>query len=919
MKAYSIQTRVIVPASAIAIAIITLLSWHLGIRELERLELSVERELEKLTYTSIQELQSLSRLSAGEELTSIAKNLLSSPTINSVSLFNANKTLLVRKGESFGRKQVVRSFPKASATLSDLSGDTLYIIPIHLTNSTAGDGLPDGWLMLEPRSSYYTRSKAESIQHGVGYFILLSAITIVLLRILVKRITTPISQIAETIENVMEGDLTQRVSPKKSRELIALETGVNRLTSLLRQTESAMKTEIKKTTEDLRETLETIEVQNVELDIARKQAVLANRTKSEFLANMSHEIRTPLNGIIGFTNLLLKSPLSQRQKEHLSTIRKSSEILLMIINDILDFSKIEAGKLLLEKGRIEVRDLIDDVVMMMAPTAHSKNLELVHLHYQDVPKEITGDSLRIKQVVTNLVNNAIKFTQAGEVVIRVMLHEQEFDESQEAIKISVTDTGVGLSRAQQHSIFKAFSQADASTARNYGGTGLGLTICKKLIEQMGGVIGFDSELGKGSTFWFTLPIEKSSHVPAEPDSNVLSGKRCLCFEKSGAPKLALQHLLNHWSLAYEFCDTLDDLSDKATQAYDMICIALDRRALYQDSSLELIRRLKDAGHSVVLITPTLEDYTGEILGLASVHIIKPLTYQRFYNGLCELFIDTPAQVESHHYQTQIRLSSPHRVLVVDDNDINLMLIKSILVELGIDSDGAKDGFEALRLCESYQYPVVFMDIQMPGMDGIQTMKKLRQTVPAYKQSTIIALTAYALPQEKQSFLAQGFNALITKPVREQEIVETLELYLPECNVETQVIEANPELDEPDETLKEISPLKAIDRDEGIHLCNGNAALADEFLAKLMSRLPNERDQIQALLLAKEWSTLEALVHKLHGACHYCGVPMLREATRIAEHALKVKADDLESCIDRLLAAIEQLLSQKEPEAVNHDS
>ena len=903
MKPYTLQTRILVPTCVVMLGIILIVVWHLCYRQLIQIDAHYLAQLDQLTFTSRSLLDDSSKGLDTEHLNQVASELSSSPTVFSVAFLDRNQRVLVYQGNRPSGKQLASRFPEEQGELVGEGRMTTYIAPFGKQNIGSNEhpkAVPLGWLLLEPDNGQYVRDRSSAIQQALGYFVMLSAICIVLVRYLAYRITDPIREISETLEHIREGDLNQRVRPKKSAELVALESGVNHLANRLRQTEAAMKLEIKKTTEDLRETLETIEVQNVELDIARKQAVLANRTKSEFLANMSHEIRTPLNGIIGFTNLLLKSPLRNRQKEHLLTIRKSSEILLLIINDILDFSKIEAGKLLLEKGLLEVRELIDDVVMMMAPTAHSKNLELVYLHYQDVPDHIIGDSLRIKQVITNLVNNAIKFTQAGEVVIRVMLHESETDEQQEYIKVSVSDTGVGLSRAQQHSIFKAFSQADASTARNYGGTGLGLTISKKLIEQMGGSIGFDSELGKGSTFWFTLPYESAEVSEPMESYQALSQLKAVCYEKTAASRLALEHLLNRWRVRYQFVNSLDQISQKLSELSnedkpDLVFLSLDKSIARSNRASALLEELQSEPSKTVVITPTLGDYDIPVLELADAHVIKPLTHKRVYRSLVELVSDAGPEQEQV-LSNRTRLASPNKVLVVDDNEINLALICSLLEQLGIDHDYANDGFEAIRLCQSTFYPVIFMDIQMPGMDGIQTMKKLRSEIAQYQESCIVALTAYALPAEQESFLQQGFDALITKPIREEQLVDTLLAHLPDCarfDASEDLDETEePEIDRPVSEFGEHN-VEVVDFHEGINLCNGNAELAEELLLKLMVRLPEERELISQLVAQNNRTELEHRVHKLHGACHYCGLPQLRKAARELEHALKVQETDIE--------------------------
>jgi len=321
-----------------------------------------------------------------------------------------------------------------------------------------------------------------------------------------RNITRPILALAEGIDKIKSGALNTRVKITAYRELEILESGINTMAQTLEFAHTELQNKVEQATLSLRRTLETIEVQNVELEIARRTAEKANKIKSEFLADMSHEIRTPLNGVVGFANLMQKTELNTKQQEYISIIQKSANNLLAIINDILDFSKIEAGKLRMEHTPMDVRDCITETFNLLAPRAQEKNIALIPMVYSDVPNHFLGDPLRVKQIITNLVNNAIKFTEQGSVTVRVILEHETY--SHTTLRISVSDTGIGIGLENQKSLFQAFNQMRTDTTRKFGGTGLGLVICKKLVEQMGGDIHVESEYGKGATFWFTLPVEK---------------------------------------------------------------------------------------------------------------------------------------------------------------------------------------------------------------------------------------------------------------------------------------------------------------------------------------------------------------------------------------------------------------------------
>jgi len=889
--------------------------------------------------------ESLSRqLAAGSEyglftanrslLSSLSNALLEEQDVRSITFFGSDGSRLLHTGP--GSSETVQSdeLTAEHATRISRKNSTRFITPVFLQDLMIESMLdpdarqsmsnlrePLGWVVVEMS---HIRTEKETYKALLISLLLILGGVILSMAIalrLSRAFTNPVFELNEAVAKLKEGKLDTRVYTGAGPEFEQLESGLNAMAEELSKAQAEMQQNIDQATEDLRETLETIEIQNIELDFARKEALEASRIKSEFLANMSHEIRTPLNGIIGFTELLLKSPLPRQQRDHLSTIRKSSEILLTIINDILDFSKIEAGKLILDRVPFQLRDIVEEVMVMLAPAAHAKNLDLVPLVYNDVPDNIMGDPLRVKQVITNLVNNAIKFTQTGEVVLRASLEEEETDTNRVTLRLSITDSGVGLSRAQQQSLFNAFSQADASTARQYGGTGLGLAISKRLVEEMGGKIGLESELGKGSTFWFTLTSELATSGEAIAPRDALRGERVIYLEQQKTTGLAVEHLLRDWGMVVDRVASPGALQEhieeaqKSQAGYAVAIVGITRHLLNSSQYCGLVRTLEiERDCRTLLLTPTLETHDTPLSGLASGHLTKPVCRDSLYDELLLLVhgINSSGRVPEYEISTnRVTTANVPRVLAVDDNDANLKLVMTLLEDCQLDAEGASSGFEALSKARQKPFDLVFMDMQMPGMDGVETTARLREMDTGNHRTPIIALTAHALADEQERLTKQGFDGYMPKPISSGQLTDIIHEYTGYVCPKSG---SNGRLPVPEvrDTRRALRPSTrkmqqdCVSVEESIQLAAGKADLAEELFSMLLEQVHVDRERIPELWTNDNMDELLECVHKLHGATRYCGVPELRAAANHLETAIKCSAPDLEHQKDQLLSAMERL-------------
>ncbi|OBT27158.1 two-component sensor histidine kinase BarA [Vibrio tasmaniensis ZS-17] len=902
MTRYGLRARVITLTLAPTLIIGLLLSAFFSFNRYQDLEGQVVNTgtsiIEPLAIASASGMQLESRESV-RQLISYAHRK-NSNLVRSIAVFDDRHELFVTSNfhPDFESLTYPKDKPIPHLSSSNLLDNTLILrTPIiaegQYINSANGQSQANqaiGYIAIELDLSSLRLQQYQEVFSAFLVLILGLGLSGVFAFRLMHDVTQPITHMKNMVDRIRRGHLDVRIEGKMHGELDSLKNGINAMAVSLSEYHVEMQHSIDQATSDLRETLEQLEIQNVELDIAKKRAQEAARVKSEFLANMSHELRTPLNGVIGFTRQMLKTHLSTSQTDYLQTIERSANNLLSIINDILDFSKLEAGKLALENIPFEFQASLEEVVNLQATNAHEKGLELTLKIDPKVPPGVVGDPLRIQQILTNLVGNSIKFTERGNIDISVELRSQTEDNIE--LQFMVRDTGIGISERQQAQLFQAFSQADASISRRYGGTGLGLVITQKLVSQMGGEISLTSRLHQGSTFWFTLRLSTTDMPMTELiETQCLQDKQLLLIEPNMQAASITQQILTQEGLVVTYRSVMPDEST----SYDYVLLNLAANQEYQlDTVSGWAIGAKKIAQNVIIGTPSTELALGEqLMKEVDVQCItKPLSRKKLLQTLISNQAPTliaPA-IETHSEE-----KLPLTVLAVDDNPANLKLITALLKERVETVISCTNGQQAIDKATSTPFDIIFMDIQMPQMDGVTACKHIKK-LANNANTPIIAVTAHAMMGERDRLLAAGMDDYLTKPIEEHVLQQVLLHWSPASEVEhiNKIAPEHPavavEIDssQPQETEANVHKNIIIDWQAAMKQAANKEDLARDMLRMLVDFIPEVYEAAEKAIEDNDFPVEELIhiIHKMHGSSSYSGVPRLKSVCATIEKELR---------------------------------
>ena len=644
-----------------------------------------------------------------------------------------------------------------------------------------------------------------------------------------------------------------------------------------------------------------------ELARTRDAALQSARAKSEFLANVSHEIRTPLNGVLGMTGLMLGTPLTPEQREYAETIRSSGETLLSIVNDVLDLARVESGKMTVETIDFHLDDLVEGVLEQFAARATAKRLKFRAYAGPEVKRLLRGDSHRIRQVLLNLVGNAVKFTSRGEVVLTVM--QPSHSDDRVVLRFLVTDTGIGISAAAQPRLFTPFTQADGSTTRQYGGSGLGLAVSKQLVEAMGGEIGVISVEGEGSTFWFELPLQRQAKEALVQERRWdLSPYRALLVDDNEVQRLTVERHLSETGIAIEEAHTAaDGIAAAYQQSYDIIVFEMQ---LPDDDGLGFARAIRrDPAFSrtrLLLLTSfgrRRQDVAAFQTAGIDAFVMKPLRRAHLCDSVARLLTVESVPAMTHVAEEAQPRHSRARVLVVEDNNVNQLVALGQLQRLGHECVIASSGVAALELVRNEAFDLVLMDCQMPDMDGYAATRHIRQMEGDVARVPVIAITAHALPGEREKCLAAGMNDYLAKPVSLEQLGAVIRLWASKTSAPPSTTPDLPMEGDEHHVLdrERVSSFLAISRTQ--------EGFLDGLVKTFRQDVPSRLDALRAAAASGDPHDLALAAHALKSSSGSVGAKRMYSAASALElAALSGRVDGASDAIEQLAAEFPRVMA-----------
>jgi two-component system sensor histidine kinase BarA len=709
-----------------------------------------------------------------EQLRRMTSSVLEGEVL-ALRIYDMDERLLLTDGEVADERPQVVGGQAGTTLCAEQEHRLVFCAPINLTPLAVSDfeiARPlaqrrIGRLEVTLSTERLLHKRDGLIARSAGIAALVLLLAVFLTRRIERQITRPLLALSDTVERVKRGELEGRVDEDASGELLRLQQGVNAMIASLAHYRDDMAAQVAEATTRLREALQSLEQKNRDLEVQRQRAESASLAKSQFLATMSHEIRTPLSGMIGMLSLMVGEEEAGQQRDHVQHLLEAASALRLLIDEILDFSRIEAGKLTIQSQPFTPAGILDDVAVMLAPSAHHKELELIVDAETPLPQKVLGDPLRFRQILINLTANAIKFTSEGSVLLRITTESARHDE-EAALLFEVFDTGIGIDKAQQQQVFESFTQLESGTTRRYSGSGLGTTISRELVQLMGGEIGVDSEPGKGSRFWFRLswPVLEAAKAPRQ----VLAGRRLLLYEPQPQSAAALQRMLHTLAAEVEWVADSAALEQAlGRQAYDDIILSENSSAFAQRDLAEWLRqRLQGESHPPRLCHLTFVN-GDSTPGLFDAHMSKPLTLSRLLTQL--------QPIGQGHAAEGAAVGRPLTVLLAEDNAINARVIEHLLKAQAHQVVHVESGRAALSRLRGGGIDAVLMDVRMPEMDGLTATRLWREEEQVQGgHLPIIALTANDSMEDRQACLGAGMDDFLVKPVTAGQLRGMLQRY-----------------------------------------------------------------------------------------------------------------------------------------------